>query len=69
MVNPPPLPDDCGILSLIYDFGPSGAVFDKPVTIVLEYDPASLCPGTPEDSIYIAWFDTNINQWIKLESL
>ncbi len=47
----------------IYEFGPSGQQFDKPVTIILGYDPQKLAPG--EEPV-ICVYDPAAKSWVNL---
>lgn len=47
----------------IYEFGPSGQQFDKPVTIILEYDPEKLAAG---EVPIICVYDPATKSWINL---
>lgn len=49
-----------------YDFGPSGARFEPPITLTMTYDPGTLPPGVAERDLYIAYWDGS--QWLILES-
>jgi uncharacterized membrane protein len=61
---PPPPPQ--GAIVATYDFGPSGATFVPPLTMILKYDLANLEPGVSEKTLYIAYWDGT--QWQKLAS-
>jgi len=57
---------DAGTFKLageIYEFGPSGQQFDKPVTIILEYDPGKLASG---EVPIICVYDPATKSWASL---
>jgi hypothetical protein len=49
----------------IYEFGPAGTKFKKPVTIILQYDPAKLA-GTKEETLVIYYLDETAKVWVSL---
>src|ERR1035437_6115638 len=49
------------------DFGPNGTTFDRPVTITLQYDTASL-NGVDQSSLYLGWWNTTTGNWVNLPS-
>ena len=51
-----------------FEFGPHGMVFDKPVTISLPYDPASLPEGADENALKIAYWNDSTGEWEILPS-
>jgi uncharacterized repeat protein (TIGR02543 family) len=65
---PPDPPADNQTVILCYEFGPSGATFDRPIQISLKYDPSLLPEGTDPGKLYIAWWDSNHGAWIVLDS-
>lgn len=54
-------------LGQIYDFGPEGLVFDKPVTVTLPYDESALPAGFSEADVGLAWWDGE--QWFACQGL
>jgi hypothetical protein len=65
-VAPAP-PADSHIIGLAYDFGPTGATFNPPMTLILQYDPA-LCPeGMAQEDLVIAYYDAQAGKWVQLE--
>ena len=65
--DPPTPPDNCHIIGLAYDLGPEGATFDPPLTITLEYDPASCPKGVAEEDLVIAYYDIETETWVEFE--
>ncbi len=51
----------------VYDFGPEGLAFDKPVTITLPYDGTALPAGVPEDNMRVAYW--NGEAWMIVPGL
>lgn len=49
-----------------YRFLPDGTLFNKPVKITLEYDPASLPMGYTAKDIKTYFFDTKAKKWMSL---
>jgi len=62
----PPSSTDNSTLVRAYSFIPSGATFSPAATMTLRYETASLPPGAPESSLYIAFW--NGTAWQKLNS-
>jgi parallel beta-helix repeat protein len=62
------LPTNWNVIGLIYDFGPSGASFDLPITLTWIYDPTALPEGVMEEDLVIAFYDEEIGELVKLES-
>ncbi len=67
VASPPPLPTGSNAIGLMFDLGPNGAVFDKPVTITLKYDPSRLAAGASEAGLVIAWYNMANNSWVELQ--
>ena len=65
--NPPPPPEDVHIIDLAYDFGPSGATFDPPITLEFTYDPDTTPEGVNEQDLVLAYYDENAGEWVELE--
>ncbi|MBI4303658.1 MAG: hypothetical protein HY665_04915 [Chloroflexi bacterium] len=64
----PPAPPPTGSLILAYEFGPTGAKFNPPISISLTFNPATLPAGTQVDRLFIAWWDASAGKWEKLAS-
>ncbi len=52
-----------------YEFGPHGTTFDKPVTISLPYDTASLPAGADPAKLKVAYWNQASGQWEVLPSV
>ncbi len=61
---PPPLAET--VLGAVYDFGPDGATFDRPIGIRLAYDEASLPDGVAEGNLVLAVWDRQAEEWLSL---
>lgn len=64
---PPPPPEDCNVIGLVYDLGPVGATFDPPITVTFTYDESLIPEGVAEESLVIAMWYAASEQWIPLE--
>ncbi len=65
----PPLPqDDQEIVGQAYALSPTGATFDPPITLTIEYNPNLLPERVSEDSLVIAFYDIGTGDWTELES-
>jgi len=63
--NPPDPPEGAHIIGLTYEFGPDGATFYPPITLVFTYDPDELPEGVDEEDLVIAYYDENANEWVE----
>ena len=66
LVQVPLFPPAFKLMGEIYEFGPGGIKFTKPVTITLKYDSTKL-EGVQEDTMAIYYLDEQGN-WVKLTS-
>lgn len=64
--NPPAPPSDTSIIGLTYNFEPSGATFDPPITLTFTYDPGQLPEGVNEGDLVVAFYDEATGEWINL---
>ena len=62
------IPDAMVLVSRVYEVTPSGATFDPPITLSLEYDEDSLLSGADVEEFEVAWFDEEAGTWSALES-
>lgn len=56
------------IVSSSYEFGPSGATFNPPVTIRINYDPGKIPAGVDETDLVVGYYDNETKTWQKLVS-
>ena len=68
MAEPPLKPKDTSTVALVYEIGPSGATFDPPVDLTMEYDEFKIPERVTEKNLVMAAFDNSTGQWIYLES-
>lgn len=54
---------------VVYDMQPSGAMFSKPITITLSYNPDNLPEGIEEDEVFIAYYNEELKIWVQLENI
>ncbi len=62
--NPPEPPKGSSVIGLAYDFEPTGATFDPPITFTWVYDPEDF-PGDVTDLV-LAYYDKEASEWIEL---
>lgn len=67
MDDPPPPPEGANIIGLTYNFEPSGATFDPPITLEYTYDPATLPEGVAEGDLVVAFYDEATGEWVECE--
>ena len=68
LTTSPPFQANAGMVTLAYDFTPSGATFNPPVTLRFSYDPMLIPAGVAETSLQIAYYDNTTSAWIILPS-
>jgi len=68
MQQAPAAPADSRVIGLVYDIGPSGATFDPPIELTIQYDASLIPQGVAETNLVVATFDSGTSQWIELES-
>ena len=56
------------IVSYLFSLEPSGAVFDPPLKLTLEYEPSLIPQGSEPEDIIIAYYDKTNGTWIEIES-
>ncbi len=62
------IPDSLMAVSRVYEVAPSGATFDPPITLTVEYDQDSVPAGVDDDELAVAWFDDEAGTWTPLNS-
>jgi len=66
MDEPPPPPENGQVIGLVYDFQPSGATLEPPVTLEYSYDPDNIPEGIAEKNLVIAYYDEKAGEWVEL---
>ncbi|MBA7645971.1 hypothetical protein ES703_53732 [subsurface metagenome] len=66
MDEPPPPPEDTHVIGLFYDFQPSGATFEPPITLTFNYDPGDIPDGIAEGDLVLAYYDEAAGEWVNL---
>jgi hypothetical protein len=66
---PPPPPPTADTLVVALELGPTGATFSAPVTVAMQYDPATLPAGAGEGDLIIAFYDTTAGAWVPLDNI
>jgi hypothetical protein len=69
MTTPPAFQTGAGMVGLAYDFTPAGVTFNIPVTVRFSYNLTSIPTGVDATSLQIAYYDSNQNAWITLQSI
>jgi Cohesin domain len=65
--DPPPLPPTGeSIISIPYEFGPSGAIFSSPITMTFSYNPSLVPTGSTP---CVAWYNPATGQWEQLTAV
>ena len=69
MEESPSPPEHHGSIGLTYQLGPDGATFDPPITITFTYNDSSIPDGVPEEKLALAFWESSIGEWVKLDSV
>lgn len=65
-VRPAP-PADGNIIGLVYQMGPQGATFSKPIRLTFIYSGYQIPAGVAEKDLVIAYWDATARKWVPLE--
>jgi len=65
----PTPPEGSNIIGLAYEFGPSGATFEPPITVTFTYDLADIPDGVNAEDLVIAFYDSATKTWFTLENI
>ena len=65
--DPPPPPDNCLIIGLVYDIKPDGSTFEPPAMLTIAYEDDRVPPGISEERLVLATWNEDSRQWIELE--
>jgi hypothetical protein len=63
MTAPPTFQNGAGMVTLAYDFQPSGATFDPLATVTFNYNPISIPTGVAATDLQIAYYDATTTSW------
>ena len=66
---PPPPPPSADTLVAALELGPTGATFNPPVTVNMQYDPSTLPAGAGQGDLVIAYYDTPTGTWVPLNNI
>jgi hypothetical protein len=64
----PPIPEGTHLVSRIFKLGPDGSTFDPAIQLVFNCKSIKIPEGFGEEDMYIATWDEENLQWIRLES-
>jgi len=64
----PPVPEDYDIIGTAYEFQPAGAKFDPALSLTLSYVDNDVPQYLSEEDVYIAYYDTTAENWVRLTS-
>jgi hypothetical protein len=56
------------IIGPVVELQPSGSIFARPVTIILEYNPDSYPADTARQDLVLAYYDAHADKWVELPS-
>jgi hypothetical protein len=64
--TPPPPSANLKLVGTVYDFSPSGAIFNPPISLSFGYNPANIPAEVSETSLGIAFYDATASQWVAI---
>ncbi len=64
----PPVPEDYDIIGTAYKFQPAGAKFAPALSLTLSYVDNDVPQYLSEEDVYIAYYDTTTENWVRLTS-
>jgi len=64
----PPVPEDYDIIGTAYEFQPAGAKFDPALSLTLSYLDNDVPQYLSEEDVYIAYYNTTAENWVRLTS-
>ncbi|MFC1900205.1 hypothetical protein ACFLYN_01285 [Chloroflexota bacterium] len=67
VADEPPEPAPGTTIAMAVDFGPDGATFSPPITLVMTYDPGTLPEGVLEEELFVAYWDGS--EWQSLSGV
>jgi len=69
MRNPPEPPENANVISLFYEFKPSGATFEPSATLEYHYKINEIPEGISEKDLVIVYWDADASKWVKLKCI
>jgi hypothetical protein len=66
--EPPPPPEYHHAIGLAYEFSPHGATFSPPITVTFAYDDSLVPAGADEQKLFLAFWDSDSAEWVRLVS-
>ena len=69
MRNSPEPPEDANVISLFYEFKPSGATFTPPATLEYHYSINQIPENVDEKDLVIVYWNEDVNEWVKLQCI
>jgi len=67
MEEPPPVPAGADFVGIPYEFGPTGATFNPPLSLTWQYNPAIIPMGLDETNLQVAVWDETEQEWVQVE--
>lgn len=64
----PPVPEDYDIIGTAYEFQPAGAKFAPALSLTLSYVDNDVPQYLSEEDVYIAYYNTTAENWVRLTS-
>ena len=68
VLQQPLRPKDTSTVGLVYEIGPTWAIFNPPIDLVMEYNESKIPEGVAEKNLVLATFDNDTGQWDYLKS-
>lgn len=65
----PPPPPQANYTASAYNFGPDGATFEPPITLIVSYDPDALPEVIDPEDLVIACYDEGTGEWVVLPTV
>ncbi len=66
--TPPAPPEKASFIGPVYRLEPDGATFGLPIGVIWNYD-SSIPPGVSENTLVIAYYDEDGDEWVVLSSI
>jgi len=66
VTSPPAPPSGGDLISLAYDFEPSGATFNPAIYMQFTFNPAIIPTGVSENNLVVAFYNTSNGEWVTV---